>query len=295
MKRFLFLGFVAITVLAITACPNYSGGGGGTKLTLTTVSTPFGVQVVATTTAKAIRAYAKDIAPQSGVTFALNPATSAATVNSTTGLVTPIANPPTSVTVVATASDGSVASIDVPLIPIDLAGTFAAKNGNASAAMWKLDTLTADGATYTAANPGPYDMSGSGSINLFAIRFLWIANCPDTTLFADQTYPPGSTLSILGFGNKLNAGIYYQANPDGSPLAPGANEWSVVDGAYSAPGGGFTYSSSGTSLIVTAPAATLGQSGFPSLAVMGILTAVDATASSVTGIAWAGFPPRPNK
>lgn len=315
MKRiFLLLVALATFGLALGCNPVV----GKTVLTLTQVSTPFGVQVVASEgPAKNLSLYSRDLAPQpSGVTFAPSSADAGnvvsyttaeaailtydalkgktAGLNTDTGLVTP-AKPGYTITIVATAPNGAFGTTSVTLNPINLANTNAQANlaTGQRAAMWKITSATLNGVTYTPAVPTSGSVAGNDFVDLslyFTFRFMWIANCPVGT--ARNPNDVGTQASLP---NQLNAGIYYQALTDGS-RNPGvrmdnAEPWAAIDGVYTSPGGGtFTYTASGSNILAAAgPGAALPDSK-PATGLVATLTAVDISSStSFPNVEWAGY------
>jgi hypothetical protein len=232
-------------------------------LTLTKVTTPYGIQVVASSSpAKGLLA-----AQPSGVSFssadpnvvtvssapadpsASLPANTVAVLDSGTGLVTPVTAPPTNITVVATASDESTISASVPLTVINLVGGnwsapdvcgtdglafTASTNLNSGTAISSFTSGTSAGVTNVGTYGPPvdsngYPTTGSGAGGALQIGDYWIIGGSATIMINGASYKPGDWLIFDGgtaWGNK-----HYSAFLD----------WVAVDGAMVARGYRLTY------------------------------------------------------
>jgi len=257
---------IAILVAAIIGC-QAPGSSRPAGLTLTTQRTIFGPQIVALagTSKEAVntKGVDRDLAAQpSGVTFSIAPSTTAATIDSATGLVTPISTPPRSVTVVAISVDGSSTSISVALVPIDLAnmgGIISNVTGsNAVATVWKVVSYTLTNADYglpitiASASQEHNDPLGTGAswgyMNLTdQEQAIMVANSQDETVTTQVsgtinggTPAASGLLSTIsgGIANRLNAGFFYlfgyNAGNLSQPFQTPKTPWQVVDHNFQA-------------------------------------------------------------
>ena len=256
------LCLVLVCAAVVIGCP-MGGPSSPGGLTLGVQETIFGPQVVASKgksiEALSMKGLVRDLASQpAGVTFAITPSTTAATIDSVTGLMTPISTPPASVTVVATEADGSSSSISVTLACIDIANAGGIKStvtgSSAVATVWKVVAYTLTNAKY---GPSPITITNAsqevnaplgtgaswGYMNLTdQEQVVIIANSPDetvTTQVSDTinggTPSASGLLSTIsgGLANKLNAGFFYLFGYNGGdlqqPFRLASTPWQVVD------------------------------------------------------------------
>jgi hypothetical protein len=241
MKKILSLLSIVVVLMALMSCQPTVGSAPAGKdiLTLKAVDTPLGVQIVASyESARSISGRSVARAAATGVIFTSEDVgvvapkdytdSVVAVLNPNSGLVTPVNATVTSITVKATATDGTTATIPVDLTPVALANganVVHHAGDNQVAVMWKFKTGTVD----TAGTAITVDQDLLDAIE--NIRFVWIANCPSGT---------------------LNAGFTYLDGLSGSREA-----WKVVDGTYTAPGAYLDYFVVNGNLSVKAKAGTV--------------------------------------
>lgn len=289
MSRFSTVCILVLGVLVgFSACKQPSAS--PTKvLSLSTATDPFGIRVVATESTKAVSrdtsGYSYSVSTLDASKVAVirsgdSPVLTGgeiAILNADTGLITPMSSGTISIT--ATAADGTSGSISVALKPIDLAalsGTSRTDGSGAVATLWQMtsyvipegNALGGSGSelpsgTYTRQNYDASSPSTTDPLNMFTMNYglMIVGNVADEAVsgVADGKLSSFNCNSLLNAGFAYNADCSTYGPVGGGTLSDITSNykfaWKVVDHVltcYPIGGGSATYTVNGNTLVATA-------------------------------------------